>query len=563
MLFPLGFVVIVLCALLGCAVGPNHQTPPIPVLNSQFDGDAGPVAQSDFRIQRWWELFHDPVLDQLLAQGIAQNLDLRQSYHRILEARANLGLVAGGKLPDFDALAEYRFTKRSSNARPFVAQNAEPFDFYLAGFDSAWEIDLFGRIARSIEKANAELEVQDADFEFIKMTLLADIASSYFQVRVLQEQIGLTQLSIEIQNNTKELVEERSEAGLSTELDVAQTLAFRDRTESTIPVLEQQLTLELNRLALLIGQAPNQSLREFLGQRGLPHVPFLNGVGIPVDLLRARPDVRREERAVAAASASIGIAEADLYPQLSLLGTISLSSQGLSNIFDSGSLAFEVGPSFRWNILHFGRINQNIEIQQQKMNQTVDRYQQTVLSAVREVEDALVSQSSAYFQATKLDDAIKQDEKAVELSLQRYKVGKANFQRVIDAQRQMLQDQQVQLTAKAQAVIESVRLFKALGGGCGFPSQTIEGSYQTYSLNPQNVVHYGPAQNNVWDGHNGATTTNPWAQDSSSPPIPTNAKKSAANEPEKKSDDYPLEKFKNEPKASESDDREIPVPKLW
>lgn len=462
-------LVLVVCTALAagtgcCVVGPDSTSPAPPILQNQFHGAQWAQPDASLSSAAWWNYFSDDVLNNLISQVQTQNLSLRQSYERIVEARSNLLLQGGQLLPNGDLIGEYAYSKNSANARPFVAANSDPFDLFRLGFDSRWELDLFGKIKRSIEAADSELKLQQYEYEYLRQTLMSDVAVSYLRIRLLQDQIILVEGNLGIQNETLSLVRQRGEAGVSTELDAKQTEAFRFRTQAALSSLQQQVELEFNQIAILLGQVPNAKLKMDIGVRQLPQIPVMPQFGVPAKLLMLRPDVKREEMAVRAATSRIGVAQADLYPQISLLGSISVSAKSVSALFETNGLAFSVGPSFSWNILHFNRIHHNIDIQQARLRQALLKYQETVLSAVREVEDSLISQEGFQRQWSDLNQAVAADQKSVELSLQRYKAGKANFQRVLDAQQQLLNDQQLLVQAQNSAITETVRLFRAAGG---------------------------------------------------------------------------------------------------
>lgn len=454
-------------------VGPNFATPTPPILEPSYVLLAN---EPTIPLDLWWQVFADEKLNALVDRAYRNNLDARVAYERVVEARSNLQLVSADRSPNVSTLTEYQYSLRSQNAQPFAGPNAQaPFDLFELGLDSAWQIDLFGKIQRSIEAATAELLFEEHEAEFVRQTLLSDVASSYLQIRLLQNQLDLAQQSIAVQEQTAMLVDQREKAGLSNTLDLVQTRSLQQRVMAIRADLKQQLEVELNQLSILVGEAPSFGIRDFIGFERLPNVPPMAEVGFPVELIRRRPDVRRQEMALAAAVARIGIAEADLYPQLSLIGTISVSAQNVSDLFETASLDFEVGPSLRWNILHFGRITSNIEIQQSQCRQAFYEYQRSVIDAAREVEDALARHQSFRTQTALLSQAVEADQKAVELSLERYNAGKANFQRFLDAQQQLVVDLQQRAGTHAQSIEQLIRLYNALGGswrpGNGAPIQ--------------------------------------------------------------------------------------------
>lgn len=468
----LSIMLTVVAMLSGCTAGPDYALTTSSRISNHFtnaqvsevEGQLPEATLGQVPAEQWWHTFADPVLNDLVSRAMHQSLSLQAAYERIVESRSNFHLQTGQLLPDGSSLNEYQYLKRSPNARPFVGSNGDPFNLFTQGLTVAWELDLFGRIERSIQAAEASVELQEFDLEAIRQLLVADIASSYLRVRLLQQQISLTQESLSLQQETVELIDNRAAAGASTELDQAQTKSFLRRSEALLAALEQQLAVEFNQLSWLLGEAPGENIIQLVGTQPLPQIPLLPATGIPADLLRRRPDVRRDERAVAAASARIGIAEADLYPRLSLLGDISLSAMSPSRLFQTDSLAFSIGPSVSWNLLHFGRIFSNIEVFESQFRQALLAYEQTVLLAVREVEDGLAQHHGAFRQWNSLTAAIEEDKQAVELSLKRYEVGKINFQRVLDAQQQLLLDRQQQATQQAAAIEQLIRTHKALGG---------------------------------------------------------------------------------------------------
>ena len=465
---PTGFLLVLATFsvfLSGCAlVGPDFVQPDVPTLSLQYQANEA-QQQPSIGVDSWWRSFADPTLEQLVSQALQNNLTVQVAAERIIEARANVSLNGGNLAPNVTSHTGYEYLKRSPNARPFVGQNGDPFQLFTSGLDSIWEIDLFGRLERAIQASEAELVAQEYSLQDVQQTLVADVGSSYLSIRLLQNQIQTIDQSLMLQEETNRIVSGRADAGVATKLDAEQTQAFLHRSRADKAILELQLNCEFNRLSILLGESPAPLLREFVGVGPIPEAPYVPETGIPADLIRRRPDIRQAEAEVSAATALIGVAKADLYPTLTLLGSISLSAQDFSSLFQTDSLAFNVGPSFTWNILHFGRICDNIEIHESRLRQTAISYRSTVLSAVKEVEDALAKYDGYRKQLASLENALQSDAVAVELSLQRYKIGKTNFQRVLDSQLQLLQDSQASAAARANANIQLVRLYRAIGGG--------------------------------------------------------------------------------------------------
>ena len=451
--------------LSGCRlVGPEFVQPDVPTLSQQYQAKQF-QHQPSIGLDSWWHSFADPILEQLVSQALQNNLTVQVAAERIIEARANVSLNGGNLAPNVVSSTGYEYLKRSPNARPFVGQNGNPFQLFTSGLDSIWEIDLFGRLERAIQASEAELVAQEYSLQDVQQTLVADVGSSYLNIRLLQNQIQTIDQSLMLQEETNRIVSARADAGVGTKLDAEQTQAFLHRSRADKAILELQLNCEFNRLSILLGESPAPMIREFVGIGPIPDAPYVPESGIPADLIRRRPDIRQAEAEVGAATALVGVAEADLYPTLTLLGSISLSAQDVSSLFQTDSLAFNVGPSFSWNILHFGRICDNIEIHESRLRQTAISYRSVVLNAVKEVEDAMVKYDGFQKQLVSLENALRSDAIAVELSLQRYRIGKANFQRVLDSQLQLLQDSQASAAARANANIQLVRLYRAIGGG--------------------------------------------------------------------------------------------------
>ena len=348
--------------LSGCTlVGPEFVQPDVPTLSQQYQAHEFQQQPSD-ELDSWWRSFADPTLEQLVSQALQNNLTVQVAAERIIEARANVSLNGGNFAPNVTSHTGYEYLKRSPNARPFVGQNGDPFQLFTSGLDSIWEIDLFGRLERAIQAAEAELMAQEYSLRDVQQTLVADVGASYLSIRLLQNQIQTIDQSLMLQEETNRIVSSRADVGVGTKLDAEQTKAFLHRSRADKAILELQLNCEFNRLSILLGESPAPMIREFVGIGPIPDAPYVPETGIPADLIRRRPDIRRAEAEVGAATALIGVAKADLYPTLTLLGSISVSAQDFSSLFQTDSLAFNVGPSFTWNILHFGRICDNIEI---------------------------------------------------------------------------------------------------------------------------------------------------------------------------------------------------------
>lgn len=461
-------LLIALSVSAGCRVGPDYRPPSPPCLQAAYrlaDGDGVPIADAD--LTYWWTVFEDPLLHDLIIEAGHQNYDLWQAYYRIQEARAQWRIVRGGLLPQVENVDSYEFRQNSANANQFVPLgNANRgFNLLSAGLEASWEIDVFGRIRRSLEASTYNIGAQDAAHRDVKVILLGDIAATYTTIRTLQRRLEIAQDNLELQQETLSRVTRRVEAGLARPLDQHLAESNVHLTGATIPQLRFLLEASINRLAVLIGTAPSQDLVDRLGEGPIPASPFPVHPGFPGELLRRRPDIRQTEQQVAAANARIGSAIADYYPQFTITGDVSVDSRTLSSLFTSSSLAYTVGPSARWNLLNFGRISGNVDLQRARFQEAVAAYRQSILLAVEEVENGLASYREEVARRASLAEAVKALSKAVTLSQSEYQSGLVQFQTVLDAERQLLLAQGNLADAEGAVTLSVIQIFKALGGG--------------------------------------------------------------------------------------------------
>ncbi len=449
----------------GLKVGPNYCRPAAAVADQWLD--AGDPALNNGLIHdgAWWQTFQDPVLDFLVDSAYRQNLSLRVAGLRILEAQAQRGMTAGELLPQSqEAFGDYTRTQLSKNSLTGQFFNRFRGEWRL-GTSMAWELDFWGRFRRAIEAADANLDASIEAYDGVLVLLLASVAESYTEVRIAEERMAYALQNIEIQRGSLQLAEVRFREGATTRLDVTQAQSNLAQTEASLRPLEAGRRQAVNQLCILMG-IPPQSLDETLANhRGIPNAPPQVAVGIPAELLRRRPDVRRAEREVAAQSAMIGVATSELYPHFSIAGTIYLDSLQFENLLEMGSIAASVGPSFHWNILHYGRLANNIRAQEARFQQLAVEYQNTVLQANAEAENAVVSFLKAQQQARSLADSADAARESVDLVTLQYREGKVDFNRVFNVQT-FLTQQQDHLASAQGAVSQSlIQLYKALGGG--------------------------------------------------------------------------------------------------
>ncbi|GIX00225.1 MAG: hypothetical protein KatS3mg111_3557 [Pirellulaceae bacterium] len=467
----LGPLLCLLSFIAGCKVGPNLRPYHDPLGPWHAFHEADFSMQEDDQ-QQWWLNFDDAHLHRLIHQVAHENLSLQEAAERIQEARARVGIARSGKFPQLTHQTSVTRIDISDNGNPAGISGFPfpPFDLWSTGFNVAWEVDLFGRVQRITEAACADLRATAEARNALQVSLVGDAAALYVGLRVLDERIEQALENIAIQEQTLAITQGRFAAGAISALDVAQAEAQLNTTRASVPTLQRERELILNRLSILRGEQP-RGLLDIADHSGtIPEVSEPIIVGIPHDLVRRRPDVRAAEQQVVAAAARIGVATAELYPSLSLTGVFALDSKNASNLFESESFNMRVGPALRWNILSFGRIWSGIEAAESAYRQAQLRYRQTVLEAVGEVEDAMVSLHHNREIANHLAEAVASARTGVELATKQYEAGAIPFQAVLESQRQLTQITDAWIVARGNIAISAIRLYKALGGGWHSPS---------------------------------------------------------------------------------------------
>jgi NodT family efflux transporter outer membrane factor (OMF) lipoprotein len=457
-------------------VGPDYVKPTVPEAEKWLESDEAEIKSTEADFSQWWTVFKDPVLNQLVQTAYQQNLPLRIAGVRILEARAQLGIAVGFQYPQEQRVGGQATVNQISDRAPNVALSDKYYYDYEVGFDAGWELDFWGKFRRAVQSQAANLELSIANYDDFLVALTAEVARTYVLMRTTEERLEVARENVKIQGRSLQIAEVRFKAGAVTELDVTQARSLLRGTEATIPLLESELRQSKNALAILLGKLPGE-IDGMLGGPGLiPEVPTEVTVGIPAELMRRRPDIRAAERALAAQSSLIGVAKADLFPQFALFGAIGLQAtnktSGFSNnkstftdLFDNDSLTYFAGPGINWNILQYGRITNQVRVEDARFQELIVNYENTVLRASQEVEDAMISFLRSKDAVFFLGDAVKASKRSVDLSLIQYREGLVDYQRVLDTQR-FLTEQQDDLVATAGAVAVSlVSMYKALGGG--------------------------------------------------------------------------------------------------
>jgi NodT family efflux transporter outer membrane factor (OMF) lipoprotein len=449
----------------GFKVGPNYKRPPAPVAEHWIDANDVRVRSEKGDDSHWWTVFNDATLDDLIQTAYRQNLSVREAGFRVLQARAELGIAIGELFPQTQVM-DGDYTRRgvSENVANRVATPKRWFSTWNYGFHLAWEVDLWGRFRRAIEAADDTLDASVENYDDVLVTLIGDVASSYVQVRTLQQQIAYARQTLDLQRQSLNIARAKFKGGQTSQVDVNQAQSDVSTTEALIEQLLIPLRQATNRLCILLGMPPEDLLPK-LGDMPIPVAPPELVVGVPADLLRRRPDVRRAERLAAAQCAEIGIAEADFYPQISLNTSFGWSAEHLKDLFAHNSFRGNVGPTFEWPILNYGRILNNVRVQDAHFQELVAHYQNTVLHAGEEVEDGLVTFLRAHLRARDAKEAVNAETAAFKEALAQYRGGLVDFNRVVVIQERLVNRQQTLAEAQGQIAQGLIQVYRALGGG--------------------------------------------------------------------------------------------------
>lgn len=456
-----------LLAVGGCTVGPDHVAPPSQTLAAWPEPLEGGLTGEMPDLREWWRGFNDKTLDSLVDRALVGSLDLREAAARVREARALKGVAAADQFPSVNASASASSQHTSTNSQggPGGAPG-QTSDLYQAGFDATWELDLFGRVRRSVEAADAETDAAVESQRDARIMLVAEVARSYAEFRSAQARLTIAGENVRIQQDTLDLSRDRLRAGLGNDLQVSQADALLETTRSQIPALAQSLKQSAFRLDVLLGLAPGSLAAELEAGAPVPPVPGAIPVGLPADLLRRRPDIRRAERSVAAATARIGVAKADLYPRFTLSGSFGLASDHFGHLVVTDSRTWSAGPlGVRWPVFDAGRIRGNIRAQEARQDQTLAAYERTVLRAYEEVAGALVAYARVRDRRDALTRAVAADQRAVDQADDLWRHGLTDFLNVLDTQRALFQLQDQLAESQAGVTTSLVALYKALGGG--------------------------------------------------------------------------------------------------
>ena len=459
-------------SLAGCKVGPDYTRPTANVSDTWLDMKSPTTNRADDNAE-WWKAFNDSAINRLIDQAVTQNLTLRQAGLRVIQARALRGISVGQFFPQTQAGNGQASYNRVSKNSPMGGADRSYSD-YSVGLEAAWELDFWGRFRRGIESADASLDASVADYDAALVVLVADVVSDYVLIRSLQMQLDNTRTNVVSQQDTLTLTQVRFNAGAVSELDVSTARATVSNTQSLIPLLEDSLRQTKLALCVLLGRTPSELDAELVGERRVPVPPQDIAVGIPADLLRRRPEVRRAERVAASLSAQIGVATADLYPTVTIKGlsgfhTSTFKSPGMSshayNLLDADSFEGFVALDVNWPILNYGRITNSIRVADARYQEAKVAYEQTVLQAAADVEAALSSFLRSREQAVFLAESVTAAQRTVELSLLQYRQGATDFLRVNQAQVDLVNRQNSLVIARASVAQGAIASYRAMGGG--------------------------------------------------------------------------------------------------
>jgi outer membrane protein, multidrug efflux system len=455
-------ILFISAALAACVVGPDYK-PPETRAAQRFDHLEPESYSAEGAVAQFWTLFEDPTLERLVDDALATNHDLRIALTRVTEARALRGETRLDIAPTVTAGAGYTEQRLADAQR--VAGVPRDQELYDAGFDAFWELDFFGRIRRSIEASNAELDAAEASLRDAQVIVTAEVTRTYFELRGLQLQLDVAHRNVRNQRQTLDLTNVRLEAGRGTELDTSRAQAQLSGTLTTIAPLEAGIARSIHRLGVLTGREPG-ALRETLApSKNLPEIPRIAAVGDPGGLLRRRPDIRVAERQLAAATARIGVAVADLFPRVTFTGSAGYVADTSDALGDSGSDTYFIAPGISWAAFDLGRVRARIAGARARADGDLLRYEQTVLRALEETENALVTHARARQRLAHADDAAQASSKAAGLARLRFEGGTSDFLQVLDAERSQLEAEDRLALARTEAGTSLIAVYKSLGGG--------------------------------------------------------------------------------------------------
>lgn len=449
----------------GCVSGPDYEAPVVDMPDAWEQKATADLQDGPTNLDRWWSRFDDPKLEALIEKARLNNLDLRTAALRLEEAMALRGVAASAYYGTIDADAYAGAGQVSRNANGLPDSVDAKSDYYTMGANAAWEADVWGRVRRSVESADASLDANLEDYRDVLVVVQSRVAAFYVEVRTTQKQIILTENNVDLQRATLQLTQDRFDAGLSADLDVRRAELNLARTESTLPNLYANLERVVNALSVLLGEMPG-GVESVLGMSDvIPQTQVPIYAGVPAELLRQRPDIRSAERRIAAQNARIGVAASDYYPRFLLVGDLRIESTDYDNLFSGDSVSYGFGPQIQWNIFNGGRVKNQVRAEEIRTEQAEILYEQTVLQAVEETETAMVAYVQELDRFKALTRAVVAAEASVDQTQTLYRSGLTDFQNVLNMERDLFEQQNQQAASEGEIALKTVAIYRALGGG--------------------------------------------------------------------------------------------------
>lgn len=450
--------------LAACAVGPDYRRPEVTTPDNFIGVDATQLSTADVE-REFWKAFNDQQLNDMIEQALAANHDIRIATARLREARALRGEAKLDFAPTVQGSAGYTRTRASDRQIAPAPTADREQDFYDSGFDAFWELDFFGRVRRGVEASSAEVQSAEAGVYATQVSVTAEVARNYFELRGAQDQLAVAHRNADNQGETVRITQARLDAGRGTQLDASRAQAQLSATLATIPDLETAVTRSMLRLGVLSGQSPEALLPQLSTARALPTLPVAQNIGTPELLLRRRPDIRVAERNLAAATAEIGVAVGDLFPRITFLGRWGFDAVRHGDLGESGSESYSFGPSISWAAFDLGRVRQKITQREAATDRALATYQKTVLQALEETDVSLTEYSKAIVKQQHLQTSASSSLEAARLARARYESGVADFLTVLDAERTALAAEDQLARSETQTATALLATYKALGGG--------------------------------------------------------------------------------------------------
>ena len=465
--------------LSGCApVGPDFVKPEAPVQTEWMEAGSRQIKTEPSDYKQWWAAFNDPILNRLVEKAYEQNLPLQITGLRILQARAQLGIVVGNLYPQQQqGRSNVDYNGISENSPNSLGAD-DSFWQYNVGFDAVWELDFWGKFRRAVESGVANLKTSIANYDDVLVSLTAEVARIYILQRTFEERLEIARQNVAIQEQSLQIAEVRSKEGAVTDLDVQQAKSLLRDTEASVPRIEARIRQTKNAMAVLLGRLPGEIDHILVDSKHIPKAPPEVVVDIPAELLRRRPDIQLAEYQIATQTPLIGVSKAELFPAFRLFGSIGLASSNAKNtiaggsggssfsdLFNSNSLEIFGGPSFTWNIFNYGRIKNRVRAEDAVLQQLIVNYEDTVLRAHQEVEDSLIGFLRIQEETAFLLDSVEASKRSVDLSMIQYREGLVDFQRVLDSQRSLANQQDKWTIARGDIILNLISMYKALGGG--------------------------------------------------------------------------------------------------